>query len=338
MQYKEGLLDGIGKMKFDILVQQFNLTAQRNKNAQTAAENQRQGLAAQRFPVYANTARSVASPLADGNKVQNVGNVNVTVRPTRTTARKNFRSSSEGISDAALVNSALLRNRIEAITRQFRMAPADEVFLEFVNLALRERLKNAAEELVTISKKRVEDNAGYSFSFVTTSDTKNDLREIEKREKEIAQKRSAEEKKRLLEAARVNKKDKRENKVLQDKLNKVVQEEEAKMTNDTALIAVGKSKKPARKNAGRGRPKGSRNRNSTAAAAAAATAPAPASPASFGGNSVPLNASGAPVSKITYRDAMVFAERDTELRLGTAAIAQKCFLGKDSLKYSNKGQ
>lgn len=78
-----------------------------------------------------------------------------------------------------------------------------------------------------------------------TSDTKSSLRDIEKREKDIAQRKSAEEKQKLIEAAKANKKD---NKILQDKWNKLVQEDEAQRTNDTALLAIGniRTKKPQR--------------------------------------------------------------------------------------------
>lgn len=168
--------------------------------------------------------------------------VNVTVRPT-----KQETPSTGTREDIALVNESLLKNRIENITNRFRIS-IDDQLLEFINLALQERLRNVAEELVSISKKRTLDVSDSCFSFAMTSDTKNALREIEKREKEIAQRKSADEKQRLLEAAKANKKDKKDNKVLQDKWNKLVEEDEAQRTNDTALMAIGnvRIKKPQR--------------------------------------------------------------------------------------------
>jgi len=199
----------------------------------------------------------------------------------------------------------------------------DDKVVEFLNQALQQRIQHTIEELISISRKRTEDVPDPCLSFAITSDTKNALREIEKRERDIAKRKSAEEKQRLLEAAKANKKDKRDNKVLQDKLNKVVLEEEAKRTNDTALQAIGNI-----------REKKTHRRQVSMRSNASRMSPAPPSSANFpGGNTTSLGAS-VPVFKITYRDALIFVERDVDLRMSSSALAEKCYFGEDMLKYT----
>jgi len=229
-----------------------------------------------------------------------------------------------GIEEMALVNPHLIRQRVDMIASRFKLKKVDEKLYEYVTLALQERLRSVTEELVIISRKRTDDPGPSHFTYAETSDTKNVLREIERREREDSARKEAEEKQKILEAARNSKKERKENKALQDKFNRVVQEEEAKRTNNTALMALGdiglKKRPPA--NQRPGGPTG----------AVGQQMPQMSTSASPGA----LPAQGHQVSKISYRDALLFAERDVDMRLNESLLALKCTLGKSVLKYSNK--
>ena len=199
--------------------------------------------------------------------------VNVTVRPFDP---NRARSINDG---TALINTSLLKDRVTAILTKSNISSVDEGYYDCLKMALQERLRFVVGELVAISKKRKSDNTSTNFKCILTSDTKNALREIEKEEREHAQIREAEEKQRILAAAKNAKKDKKENKVLQDKLNKVVREEEARRTNDTALLAIGNIRVKKKSTRGRGtstpRGRGTRGRGSRGSSASVNTPRSP---------------------------------------------------------------
>ena len=147
-------------------------------------------------------------------------------------------------SDLILINQFSLRQRIEAVVKNYKISNIDEEVFNYISLALHERLRTVAEELIVISNKRL-DNYKNQFNYNITSDTKSALRVITQREQDIARRKEAEEKERILEVAKSQKKEMKDDKVLQDKINKVFLEDEAKRTNETALHAVFGNRKKA---------------------------------------------------------------------------------------------
>jgi len=55
-----------------------------------------------------------------------------------------------------IVNSALVHARIQAITQKYKITNIDDDVLEFMQLALQERLRTITEQLVEISHKRMD--------------------------------------------------------------------------------------------------------------------------------------------------------------------------------------
>jgi hypothetical protein len=144
----------------------------------------------------------------------------------------------ESSQSQACIQTQAVRKRIETVLERYKLSMEGDNVVECLSMAVEQRLRDVLQMLVDLANRRIETEPT-DYQIVTTSDTKTTLRLIEKREKEIATRKEEEEKERLLEAAKANKKENKEDKQLQDKLNKVVQEEEAKRTNVTALQAVG---------------------------------------------------------------------------------------------------
>lgn len=220
---------------------------------------------------------------------------------------------------SVVINSNIVRNRVQAITQKFKIANVDEEVLEFLNLALLERLRNVTEQLVSISQKRMDEKSDV-FECVTTSDPKIALRNILQKEQDLAKKREEETKQRL-EAMRKSGKD---DKAIKDKLSIVDQQREDEKTNMTAFHAIG--------GASTRRPKYNRRKVSDANQTPSPGTPIGMSVSTGSNENLTTSTQLQQVRRITYKDALVFLERD-EGQL-TPNFTYKCFLGKDLLNYS----
>jgi len=189
---------------------------------------------------------------------------------------------------SGLVNSAMMRKRMQEIAGKLPLVIDDEVF-DFMKLALQERLRTVTEQLVEISHKRMEITSNV-FDCIATHDPKQSLRDIAQEEKEHAKLREEIERKRL-EAS--NKKDK----VVKEKLSRADQKKEDESTNITALNAIGNTKGKR----GRRRTTFNKGKKESVAQVVSEVASPNYSPASTGVQEV---------KRITYKDALVFLERD----------------------------
>eukprot|EP01094_Clydonella_sp_ATCC50884_P003163 TRINITY_DN1243_c0_g1_i1.p1 TRINITY_DN1243_c0_g1~~TRINITY_DN1243_c0_g1_i1.p1 ORF type:complete len:285 (+),score=100.90 TRINITY_DN1243_c0_g1_i1:54-857(+) len=122
-----------------------------------------------------------------------------------------------------LVLAKLEEERINSVT--------EEVF-DVLSAAAEHRLRSILEDLISISKVRV-DEGKQTFPFSVSSDPRRVLRQVERRERDEKKRREQEERERI-EAERAEK---------DPKVERKKQELEAKLTNRTALEAVGHVRK-----------------------------------------------------------------------------------------------
>merc|ERR1712137_180001 len=101
-----------------------------------------------------------------------------------------------------VVNSQIVRKRVEAVASKSNITTVDEQVSDLLCEALNQRIRDVLHSLVDFSNKRTqtEQEGAKDFSFIITSDARAEVRMIEKREREIQQKKDDQEKERLLEA------------------------------------------------------------------------------------------------------------------------------------------